>query len=300
MLSTEERRGSKVYVLATAVAIVAYFSLIGLWPFLYNLFISFWKVNISAPQIYERFVGLGYYRLVFQSSVFWKAVRNNLTYLVVFNGVGIPLSMLLAAALSKTSGFTRKILIAMYFAPVVTSLAAVSLVWRLLYFPKVGVLSVFASAVFGADPQLFLQNPATALYCIIAMDIWKSTGIMMMVFLAGIEEIPDSYFEAAQMDGASVARQFFTITVPLLWPQTFFLLVINSIYTIKTIVPVYMMTSVPHGGPMNSTQVLALHLYQKAFQDQSFGYGAVVATVIFLALLIFVILQVRYYRNQVE
>lgn len=299
MLGIERRHGAGKYIIITAIGILLYFSIVGIWPFLYNLFISFWKINISALNPYERYVGFSYYRLVFQSQVFRKAVQNNLVYLLVFNGVGIPLSMILAAAISNTRETVKKILVALYFAPVVTSLAAVSLVWRLLYYPKVGLLSVFFSSVFGTDPQLFLQNPQTALLCIIVMDIWKSTGIMMVVFLAGIEQIPDSYFEAAEMDGASGFRQFVSITVPLLWPQTFFLLVINSIYTIKTIVPVYMMTTVPHGGPMNSTQVLALHLYQKAFQDQSLGYGAVVAIVIFFALLAFVVMQVRYYKSQV-
>lgn len=298
MLGIEKRRGAGPYILVTTIGILAYFSIVGLWPFLYNLFISFWKINISAPNPYERFVGLSYYELVLQNEVFHKAVRNNVVYLLLFNGVGIPLSMILASAIASTQELVKKILVALYFAPVVTSLAAVSLVWRLLYYPKVGLLSVFMTSVFGTDPQLFLQDPSTALYCIIAMDIWKSIGIMLVVFLAGIEQIPASYFEAAEMDGSTAFRKFFSITVPLLWPQTFFLLVINSIYTIKTIIPVYMMTSVPHGGPMNSTKVLALHLYQKAFQDQSLGYGAVVANVIFLALLVFVILQVRYYKNR--
>lgn len=299
MLGIEKRRGAGPFIIATAVGILAYFSIVGLWPFLYNLFISFWKINISAPNPYERFVGLSYYELVLQNEVFRKSVRNNAVYLLLFNGVGIPLSMILASAIASTRDLVKKILVALYFSPVVTSLAAVSLVWRLLYYPKVGLLSVVMTSVFGTDPQLFLQDSSTALYCIIAMDIWKSTGIMLVVFLAGIEQIPASYFEAADMDGATASRKFFSITVPLLWPQTFFLLVINSIYTIKTIVPVYMMTSVPHGGPMNSTKVLALHLYQKAFQDQSLGYGAVVAIVIFLALLVFVVLQVRYYKSQV-
>jgi multiple sugar transport system permease protein len=245
-------------------------------------------------------VGIKYYQLVFRNKIFLRSLINNIIYLVLFVFAGLAVSLVLAAMIHKTLGFVKKLFIAMYFAPVVTSLAAVSLIWKLMYYPKVGLFSVFFSGVFGIQPQTFLQDARIALYCIILMDMWKSIGLETVILLAGIEEIPDSYFDASRIDGASSFQQFFRLTVPLLRPQIFFLIVIKSIYSLKTFVPVFMMTTIPQGGPMNSTKVLALHLYQQTFERQSFGYGAVVSVVIFILLLFFVIMQIKYYRSEVE
>jgi ABC-type sugar transport system permease subunit len=186
----------------------------------------------------------------------------------------------------------------MYFAPVITSQAATALVWKLIYYPKVGILATFLTSVFGLQPQTFLQDPRIALFCIIVLDMWKSIGLETVILLTGIEEIPDNLFEASVMDGANAFQQFLRITTPLLRPQIFFLFVIKSIYVFKVFIPVYMMTTYPQGGPMHSTQVLALNLYQQSFQNLKFSYGAVVSLVIFVLMLFFVTMQIRYYRSE--
>jgi multiple sugar transport system permease protein len=288
------------YVLIASVVLTGYYVLISAWPFVYNLFISVWKVNISNPTgIYERFVGTAYYKQVFTDPVFIRSFLNTLEYLAVFVLVGLVVALVLAGLIHRTSGVAKKIFIAMYFAPVITSQAATALVWKLIYYPKVGILATFLTAVFGAQPQTFLQDPKIALFCIIVLDMWKSIGLETVILLTGIEEIPDTLYEASVMDGANPFQQFFKITIPMLRPQIFFLVVIKSIYVFKVFIPVYMMTTYPQGGPMNSTQVLALNLYQQSFQNLKFSYGAVVSVVIFTLMLSFVIMQIRYYRSDV-
>jgi ABC-type sugar transport system permease subunit len=289
-------RNTNWYVLIASAILTGYYVLISAWPFVYNLFISFWKVNLSSPTgIYERFVGTAYYQQVFTDPVFIRSFVNTLIYLGVFVVVGLVISLILAALIHRTYGVVKKIFIAMYFAPVITSQAATALVWKLIYYPKVGILATFLTSVFGVPPQTFLQDPKIALFCIIALDMWKSIGLETVILLTGIEEIPDSLYEASVMDGASPFQQFLKITIPLLRPQIFFLVVIKSIYVFKVFIPVYMMTTYPQGGPMNSTQVLALNLYQQSFQNLKFSYGAVVFTL----MLFFVIMQIRYYRSEV-
>ncbi len=289
------------YILFTSAALIGYYLLIAIWPFFYNVFISFWKLNLSSTTgIYEKFVGTAYYKMVFTDPVFIRSFINTLIYLVVFVFVGLVISLLLAELIHRTGGVMKKIYIAMYFTPVITAQAATALVWKLMYYPKVGLFATFLTAVFGAEPQTFLQDPKLALFCIIALDMWKSIGLETVILLTGIEEIPDTYYEASVIDGAKPLQQFFWITLPLLRPQIFFLFVIKSIYVFKVFTPVYMMTTYPQGGPMNSTQVLALNLYQQTFQNLKFSYGAVVSLVIFASMLFFVIIQIRYYRSDLD
>ena len=292
-------RQTNWFVLIASVVLTGYYVLISAWPFLYNLFISFWKVNLSSPTgIYERFVGTAYYGLVFTDPVFIRSFLNTLVYLAIFVVVGLAIALALAGLIQRTRGAIKKIYIAMYFAPVITSQAATALVWKLIYYPKVGILAAFLTNVLGIQPQTFLQDPRIALFCIIVLDMWKSIGLETVILLTGIEEIPESLFEASVIDGASGFQQFLRITLPLLRPQIFFLFVIKSVYVFKVFIPVYMMTSYPQGGPMHSTQVLALNLYQQTFQNLKFSYGAVVSLVIFTLMLFFVAMQIRYYRSE--
>jgi ABC-type sugar transport system permease subunit len=275
------KRSINWFILITSAVLLGYYVLISIWPFIYNLFISFWKLNLSSPKgIYERFVGTAYYRMVFTDPLFIKSLINTLVYLAVFVIVGLVISLVLAQLIHQTSGVMRKIYIAMYFTPVITSQAATALVWKLLYYPKVGLLATMLTSWFGIEPQAFLQSPKIALLCIIALDMWKSVGLETVILLTGIEEIPEEYYEASEMDGASRFQQFFRITIPLLRPQIFFLFIIKSTYVFKVF--------------------LALNLYQQSFQNMKFSYGAVVSIVIFVLMLSFVIAQIRTYRSATD
>jgi len=287
------------YVAIVATIVLGYYALVCLWPFAFNVYLTFRKTDLLTE---DKFIGIDNYRFLFRDPIFWRSLRNNLYYLGIMVPVGIVTSLLCAWLISQTSGISRKIYTAMYFAPVVTSMVAVSLVWQLLYFPKIGLFAQLLSRAFGLDPNklTFLQNPATALLCIIIMDIWKDSGLRTVVFLAGIDEIPDSLYEAAKIEGASEWKQFLSITVPLLRPQIIFLTAIYSINAIRVYVPIYMMTGNPPGGPANSTKVLALQMYQEAFYGMRFGYGATISMIIFALLVGLVLLEIRAFEQKWE
>ena len=283
------------YQITFSSLIVAYYAVVTVWPILYNLYLSFTKSNLLEGT---KFVGLKNYAFMISDPVFWLSLRHNVYYILIMVPAGIFISLVIAALIYRTHGTIKKIYTALFFAPVVTSMVAVSLLWTLLYFPKVGFFSVVLNRLFNLPPQLFLANPKTALLCIIIMDIWKDTGLRAVILLAGMGEIPDSLYEASKIDGASHVRQFFKITIPLLRPQILFLAAIYSINALRVFAPIYMMTGNPPGGPANSTKTLAIQMYQEAFRSLRFGYGASISMVIFILLFGIVLVEIKSLQQQ--
>jgi len=258
---------------------------------------SLFKTNLIADW---KFVGLKNYLTIFKDPIFLKALLNNLIYLAVMVSVGIGSSLVIAVMIHRISGFPKKAYIFLFFTPVVTSMVAVSLIWKLLYYPNVGIFAKLISWIFHVNPPMFLADPKTALLSIIVMDIWKDTGLRTIILHSGMEEIPESIHDASKIDGASPLTHFFKITVPLLRPQIIFLVAVYSINAIRVFTQVYMMTTNPPGGPGHSTQVLVLYMYQQAFYAQKFGIGAAIAFIIFLFLLVLVILEVKSFQQKWE
>jgi multiple sugar transport system permease protein len=246
------------------------------------------------------FVWFKNYISIFKDPIFLKALLHNMIYLVVMVSVGISTSLIIAMLIYRTSGFAKKAYIFMFFAPVVTSLVAVSLVWKFLYYPNVGVFAKLISNVLHLSPPLFLADPKTALISIIFMDIWKDTGLRTVILHAGMEEIPGSIYDASKIDGASAITHFFKITIPLLRPQIIFLAAIYSINALRVFTQVYMMTGNPAGGPAHSTQVLVIRMYQDAFYALRFGRGAAIAMVVFFLLFGLVVLEVKSFQQKWE
>ncbi len=288
-----------LFILIVALSVLIYYALVGVWPFLYNIFLSFRRTDLITVN---KFVGFKNYIYMVHDPVFWKSLWHNFYYLGVMVSTGIFTSLIFAALIYKTKGIMRKVYTAMFFAPVVTSMVAISLVWVLLYFPKIGLFAIVISKLFGVDPNrlTFLQSTSVALLCIIVMDVWRDTGIRTVIFLAGMDEIPDSLYESARIDGASQVRQFFRITIPLLTPQLVFIAAIYSINAIRVYVQVYMMTGSPPGGPANSTMVLTLHMYLSAFYGNRFGYGATISMVMFAILFGLVLLEIKAFQQKWE
>ncbi len=299
-MEAEKRKSPfNLFILIVAVSVLIYYVLVGVWPFLYNIFLSFRRTDLITV---DKFIGFKNYVYMVHDPVFWKSLWHNFYYLGVMVSTGIFTSLIFAALIYKTQGIMRKVYTAMFFAPVVTSMVAISLVWVLLYFPKIGLFAIVLSKLFGIDPDrlTFLQNTSTALLCIIVMDVWRDTGIRTVIFLAGMDEIPDSLYESARIDGASQIRQFFRITIPLLTPQLVFIAAIYSINAIRVYVQVYMMTGSPPGGPANSTMVLTLHMYLSAFYGNRFGYGATISMVMFAILFGLVLLEIKAFQQKWE
>lgn len=299
MSDNKKRKPFNLFILVVALSVLIYYGLVGIWPFLFNVFLTFRKTDLITVN---KFAGLGNYRFLLNDPIFWKSLWHNFYYLGVMVSAGIVTSLVVSALIYRTKGVMRKVYTAMFFAPVVTSMVAIALVWTLLYFPKIGLFAVVLSKLFGIDPNrlTFLKQTTTALLCIIIMDVWRDTGIRTVIFLAGMDEIPDSLYESARIDGASQLKQFFKITIPLLTPQLVFIAAIYSINAIRVYVQIYMMTGSPPGGPANSTMVLTLHMYLSAFYGMRFGYGATISIVMFVILFGMVLLELKAFQQKWE
>ena len=228
-----------------------------------------------------RFVGARNYVELFQDPVFWVALRNTL----VFVAVGAPLSVAVslgAALLLQSRGLRAKGLFrTLLFLPVVTTLVAVAVVWRYLYHPRVGLLNQALGAV-GFAPVDWLGDPRFALASLIALAVWKNFGFNMVIFVAGLQAIPERLYEAARLDGANRAQLLRHVTLPLLAPTTSFVLVMTLIGHFQLFAEPYVMTQ---GGPEDATRSLVLLMYEQGFRWWSLGQAAALAFVLFAIVL---------------
>jgi len=211
--------------------------------------------------------------------------------------VGGPLSILvsLSAALLLNSKLVKfkKLFRTIYFIPVVTTIVAVAIVWRYLYHPRFGILNYLISFL-GINPVDWLGDPVFAMPAIIILAVWKNFGYNMILFIAGLQNIPVELYEAAELDGASNWFKFKSITLPLLAPTTFFTSIITMIGYFQLFAEPYIMTQ---GGPLNSTLSIVLYMYQEGFRWWNMGYSVSIAFVLFLIILSGTIIQFRYEKR---
>lgn len=267
-------------VVVTGGAIVASFGL------------GFTEWDLLGPP---QWIGLGNYQEMFASSLFWQVLGNTFTYVLLFVPLSVVLSLMLALLVNrKLKGIT--IFRTFYFFPVVTSMVAVATVWGWLYNPEFGMINHLLGKIFGIDGPDWLLDTDWAMPAIALMSIWKGIGYNMMIFLAGLQSVPRGLHEAAIIDGASDMRRFFSITLPMLSPTTFFVLVITLIGSFQIFEQTYMMTQ---GGPANSTLTLGYFIYQNAFQYFKMGYATAMAYVLFVVTLVVTIMQFRLQRRWV-
>jgi multiple sugar transport system permease protein len=241
-----------------------------------------------------RFIGLGNYRRLLADPVFWTALRNT----VYFAFAGGPLSVLvsLAAALLLDSRLARwkTLFRTVFFAPVVTTLVAVAVVWRYLYHPHFGLLNR-ALGWIGVPAIDWLGDPRWAMPAIILLAVWKNFGYNMIVFLAGLQNIPVTLYEAARIDGAGWWRQLRHVTLPMLAPTFLFVGVITMIGYFQLFTEPYVLTR-GEGGPLNSTLSVVLLMYKQGFRFWNMGYAAALAFVLFLVILAVTALQLLWRR----
>lgn len=233
--------------------------------------------SIGDPDL-VRFVGAANYRTLFSEPLFWKALKNTLYFVLL--GVPATMGIALAAALGVTSGVTRlkPVFRTIYFAPVVTTLVAVAVVWRYLYHPRFGLINGFLGW-FGVEPIAWLADPRWAMPAIVLLAVWKNFGYTMIIFVAGLQAIPVQLYEAARLDGASAWQRFRYITLPGLAPTTTFVAVITVIGYFQLFAEPYVMTS--GGGPVNATLSVVLYMFKEGFRWWNIGYAAAVAFVLF-------------------
>jgi multiple sugar transport system permease protein len=256
-----------------------------IFPILYLLYLSFTTNSFTVTGI--RWVaGRNYLRLLL-SNDFWQVIFNTLYFTIatVIPSLIIPLG--LAVGLNKTLAF-RDFLRTAYFIPSITSIVAAGLGFRWL-FQSDGFVN-YLGKLIGLAPIPWLSSVTWAMPVLIVLSVWKQIGFNLVVFLAGLQTIPQSLYEAAELDGAGDRQQFWHITLPSLRPTLIFATVTTAIFTLKGFEQVYVVTG---GGPMNSTNLLVYYIYQEAFAQFDFGYAAAAAVVLLLIALGLVYLQLK-------
>lgn len=259
-----------------------------LLPVAASFMLSFTSWDMLTPI---RWVGLDNYIHLWRDETFIKVFWNTIYFAVVSVPTGIVLSLLLAVALDQNIRF-KKLYRAAYFLPVVSSMVAVAVVWQFIYNPEFGLLN-YALQLFGIKGPQWLTSTVWAMPAVIITSVWKNLGFNMLVFLAGLQGISDSYYEAADIDGARRHHKFFYITVPLLSPTTFFVTVMSFISSFQVFDSVFLMTQ---GGPARSTSVIVHYLYENAFKYFNMGYASAMAYLLFF--MVFAITMIQFWRQK--
>jgi multiple sugar transport system permease protein len=291
MRNNAAARSAFLFLLPALSAIGVFFII----PVVGALILSFTDFDIYALANWSnaRFVGAKNYTDLLADPLFWKALRNTLYFLLVGGPLSIAVSLatalLLQARLVRWKGVFRTAL----FAPVVTTLVAVAIVWRFVYHPRFGVLN-YVLSLAGIGPVDWLGDPDWAMPAIILLAVWKNFGYNMIIFIAGLQNIPQELYEAAKIDGAGRWQQFTAITIPMLAPTTLFISIITMIGYLQLFAEPYVMTQ---GGPLNSTLSLVLMMYEQGFRWWNMGYSAALAFILFGLILIPSLVQARIGRS---
>lgn len=258
---------------------------VALWtgiPVIAAIALSFTTYDmINRPQ----FIGIGNYLEIFQDDIFWKAISHNLILAVV----GIPISMLIALVLAimlnqglRGEGVFRTLV----FLPHVTATVAVAMIWLWIYAPTDNGLANMALSLFGIENVAWLTSTNTSLMSVLIVTIWQGIGLKMLIYLASLQGISQDLYEAADIDGANMFSKFWHVTVPMLRPATFFVLVTSIIGNFQTFDLIYNLTA---GGPANSTTVITYEIYQTAFQEFRMGLATAQSVILLLMLVVLTI-----------
>jgi len=273
-----------------------FFLTIRLGPALSSLYISLHEWNILSAA--KPYVGLQNFHTLLRDPKFTRAAVNTVRYVVAGIPVQIVLGLGAALLLQRITRF-RGVFRALYFMPFVTPVVAAAWVWQWMYSVNFGPLNQILVAA-GLPPQPFLRSPTQALYAVGAMIVWQYLGFQIVIFLAGLEAIPRVYYEAAEVDGASGWTLFRHITVPLLNPTLVFSIVYSTIVYLQLFTQVLNMTFGDQGGPLASTLSLVLYVYQVGFQRFKMGEAAAATAVLFAAILLITLVQMRVLSRPVE
>ena len=256
-----------------------------IWPFIQNFWFSFNDVNKFNVT---HFIGLDNYKQLIGDAEVWTTFGNTLKYVVFTVPIGLFLSICIAALLNAKIRGTS-IYRTLYFLPSVTMAAAVAMVWKWVFNEQMGILNSVIAGL-GGERVGWLTNPKTALFIVMLVGLWMSVGYNMIILLAGMQGIPKTYYEAASIDGAGGLAQFFKITIPLLTPSIFFVMITSIISGFQVFDVVYMMV-LKSNPAYESTQTVVMLFYRQAFDYGYKGYAAAISILIFIAIMIVTIFQ---------
>lgn len=261
-------------------------------PIAASLVMSFTKWDIITPP---EFVGTrNYIQLLTSDRLFWKVLGNTFRYILLSIPLSVTIPLILSVLLNqKVPGIT--FYRAAFFLPLVTSVVAIGLLWRWMYDSEFGLINYVLNSI-GLQGQRWLSDPNLAMPAVVFATVWQGLGYNVIIYLAGLQGIPEHLYEAATIDGAGDLRKFFHITVPMLTPQIFFVMVISFLGGFQSFGLIYVMTQ---GGPVNSTNVYVYYLWQTAFSSAKMGYASAMSWILTLIMVAVTAIQVRLSRKWV-
>ena len=270
----DERVAAYIFVAPAVILLIAFLVV----PMIYTVYFSGFKYQIMRPDA-MKFIGFENYQKLFSDKNFCLALKNTVYFTVIVVPCQCVLALALALLVSKKFRGVA-VFRTMYFAPQLTSMVVISVLWSVLYNanPNTGLINSILVSL-GMSPIKFLSDASTAMNSIIFMSAWQGAGYQMMIFLAGLQGIPRDQYEAASVDGATKFKQFLYITIPGLKGTIKYVIMITMIQAMKLFTQPYIMTQ---GGPKNSTKTLVYYIYTQGFQKGNFGYACSIAAVFFV------------------
>ncbi|MEA4812648.1 MAG: sugar ABC transporter permease [Anaerolineaceae bacterium] len=250
--------------------------------------LSFFKWDNLAPD--KTWIFLDNFKNLFANPRFWNSLKITFIYTISVTALSIVLGLVLAVLLNKKKFTGKNFWRGVFFLPVITPTVAAAMVWLLLFNPGFGIVNIFLRR-FGIRDINWLADIHWALPTVISLGVWRRVGFTLILYLAALQAIPDDYYEAADLDGASGLHKFFSITVPLLRSTTIMLVILGIIDSFLVFDPVMVLT---RGGPANATEVLGMYMYFTSFQQFKMGYGAAISVVILIIIVVLTLLQWRF------
>ena len=261
------------------------------FPVLFCFFLTFHKWNIIAPM---KFIGTDNYSRLLHDRLFWIAIGNTLKFLLLHIPLQLGVSLFLAYLLNqkiRAIAFFR----GAFFMPVIVSGVVVTILWQQLLGYDFGLINRMLMGV-GLHKIGWLVNPDIAIYSIAVMATWKNVGLYVILFLVGLQTVPTQYYEAAKMEGATRWQQFYHITLPMINPTVFMVVILSTIGGFSLFIEPYIMTG---GGPLNTTLSAVLYIYKQAFQYYNMGYSATLGFTYAIMIMVVVILQKKFIEKEV-
>ena len=279
-LEKSRNRWGIVFILPQLISLVC----LGIIPIVIAFVLGFFDWNgFSAPV----FTGFQNFKAVFTDPDTGIAIKNTLVYSVIYVPCSIVLSLGLAMLLNKAWGkmFYR----AVFFLPQIVTSVGIAVVWSWIYQPQFGILNMILR-FFGIEGKEWLRDPSTAMGAVIVMSIWWGLGYNIVLFLAGLQNVPRTYVEAAKIDGANERQVFFNITVPLISPTTLLVTITTMINAFQVFDQMFLLTS---GGPAKKTYTMAIHIYQTAFKSYELGKASTAALILFFVVVAVSVIQFK-------
>jgi len=290
------KKNHLLFVLCTLGPVLLLFIFIRIIPIIRTAYYSFTNYSLVIPK--PALVGLENYKTMLQEPNFWEAFKNTAIITLACVFVTLTVALVFSVLLRRIERHSP-IYEMLYFIPVVTPWVPATVIWRWLYDVKFGLINQVLEQL-KLPNQAWLQNPEQVIYAIILVSIWKTLGYYMIIFSVGLKNIPDIYYEASYIDGASYVKQFRFITIPLLKPIVLFAMIMASIQFFQTFTVSYVISSEAQGSPSYECKVMVWEIYRNGFNFYKMGYASAEAMVLLVFILIFILIQFRVVRYEVE